>query len=112
MACDEKLAERIRVALKGRRGITEKKMFGGVAFLSRGNMLCGVVGSDLVVRVGPDAYEEALARPHAREMDFTGRPMKGMVYVAPAGVRTARQLDAWLERGLAFARSLPAKPAK
>jgi len=109
MASDEKLAERVRVALKGRRGIAEKKMFGGVAFLSRGNMLCGVVGSDLVVRVGPDAYEEALARPHAREMDFTGRPMKGMVYVAPAGVRTARQLDAWLERGLAFARSLPAK---
>ena len=84
-------------------------MFGGIAFLLRGNMLCGVVDRDLMVRVGPDAYAEALARPHAREMDFTGRPMRGLLYVDAAGVRTARQLRSWLDRGLAFAGSLPAK---
>ncbi len=112
MAYDEKLAERIRVALKRRRGVSERKMFGGLAFLLKGNMLCGVVEEDLMVRVGPDAYEDALARPHTREMDFTGRPMKGLVYVASPGFRTARQLESWLERSLAFVRSLPAKQAR
>jgi TfoX/Sxy family transcriptional regulator of competence genes len=76
---DERLSERVRLALKPRRGISEKKMFGGLAFLLRGNMLCGVIDQDLLVRVGADAYEQALARPHAREMDFTGRPLKGVV---------------------------------
>ena len=107
MAYDEKLAERIRTALRRRRGISEKKMFGGVAFLANGNMTCGVVGDELMVRVGPDAYAEALSRKHAREMDFTGRPMRGMVYVAKPGTRTARQLESWVERGLAFAKTLP-----
>ena len=109
MAYDEKLAERIRGVLARKRGITEKKMFGGLCFLLRGNMLCGVMGSDLMVRVGPDAYEDALGRAHAREMDFTGRPLKGMVSVDAAGLRTGRQLGAWVERGLGFARTLPAK---
>jgi len=107
VAYDEKLARRIRTALAGQRGLSEKKMFGGIAFLHRGHMCCGVVGADLMVRVGPAAYERALARPHAREMDFTGRPMKGLVYVGAAGLRTSRQLRAWLERGLEHARSLP-----
>jgi TfoX/Sxy family transcriptional regulator of competence genes len=109
MAYDEKLAGRIRSVLKRRRGISEKKMFGGVAFLVRGNLLCGVVGNDLMVRVGPTAYERALARAHVREMDFTGRPLRGMIYVGPTAVRTAEQLQFWVDQGLKFARSLPAK---
>jgi len=84
-------------------------MFGGVAFLVRGNMCCGVVGNDLMVRVGADGYKDALARPHVREMDFTGRPLKGMVYVSAIGVRTAKQLQSWVDRGAQFAKSLPAK---
>lgn len=109
MPYDEKLADRIRSVLARRRGVSEKKMFGGLTFLVRGNMFCGVVGSDLMVRVGASAYEQALSRPHVREMDFTGRPLQGMVYVGATGVRTAKQLQSWIDRGLRFARSLPAK---
>jgi len=109
MPYDERLAERIRLALKRRPGISERRMFGGLAFLLRGNMLCGVVDQDLMVRVGAEAYEQALARPHAREMDFTGRSLRGMVYVRASGVRTAKQLQSWLQQGLEFAKSLPAK---
>jgi TfoX/Sxy family transcriptional regulator of competence genes len=109
MAYDEKLAERVRVALEGRRGVSEKKMFGGLCFLVRGNMACGIVGDELMVRVGPDAYEDALARKHAREMDFTGRALKGMVYVAKPGLRSTA-LRGWVDRGFDFAHSLPAKP--
>ena len=109
MAYDEALAGRIRSLLKRRRGVSEKRMFGGLAFLVRGNMFCGVVDRDLMVRVGPESYEEALARVHVRKMDFTGRPLKGMVYVGAEGVRASHQLRAWLERGLKFGRSLPAK---
>jgi TfoX/Sxy family transcriptional regulator of competence genes len=109
VAYDEQLAERIRSTLKRRRGISEKQMFGGLAFLHRGNMFCGVVKHDLMVRVGSSEYETALARAHVHEMDFTGRPLKGMVYVRPPGVRGAQQLKFWVDRGLEFARSLPAK---
>ena len=109
MAYDEVLAERIRGVLARRRGVAEKKMFGGIAFLVNGNMACGVVADALMVRVGPDAYADALDRPHASEMDFTGRPMKGMVYVARPGIRTAKLLKDWVDRGVSYARSLPAK---
>ncbi len=109
MAYDEKLAERIREVLKRRRGVSEKKMFGGLAFMVRGHMACGVIGDDLMVRVGPDAYEAALKKTGARPMDFTGRPMKGMVYVAPRGHTRAPSLKAWVEQGLSYARSLPPK---
>ena len=109
MAYNEALADRIRTQLKRRRGITEKKMFGGVCFLVNRNMAFGIVGDELMVRVGPEAYEDALAQRHARDMDFTGRPMKGMVYVAPMGFHKDADLKAWMERGLKFARSLPAK---
>lgn len=109
MAFDEKLAERVRAALARRRGVSEKKMFGGVAFLADGHMFCGVNQADLVVRVGPEAWAKALARRHARPMDFTGKPLSGYVYVAPPGVRTAASLKAWVERGLEFARTLPPK---
>lgn len=109
MAYDERLADRVRAALKGTRGVTEKRMFGGLSFMLAGNMCCGVVDDELMVRVGPDAYDEALARPHAREMDFTGRPLKGYVYVAAAGLQQGRSLQAWVDRGVRFARTLPRK---
>jgi TfoX/Sxy family transcriptional regulator of competence genes len=109
VAYDEELATRIRAIVRGRAGVSEKKMFGGLAFLVGGDMFCGVVGSDLMVRVGPDAYEAALARPHARQMDFTGRPMKGLVYVSPAGIASADELRAWVDQGFRFGRSLPPK---
>jgi TfoX/Sxy family transcriptional regulator of competence genes len=112
MAYDEGLAARVRTALAKTRGVAERKMFGGLCCLLQGNMFCGVVDDRLMVRVGAEDYEAALAMPHVREMDFTGRPLRGMVYVAPAGIRTERDLALWLERGMANARSLPAKPAK
>ena len=87
------LAERIRGALRGRDGVTERKMFGGIAFMVGGNMAVGVIRDDLMVRVGPDAHDEALAQPHVRVMDFAHRPMKGMIYVAPDGVATDPELD-------------------
>ena len=109
MAYDEELAERVRRALAPREGLSEKKMFGGIAFMLRGNMCCGIVRDQLMVRVGPERYDDALARPHARPMDFTGRAMRGMVYVTPEGLRSDTDLSVWLQRGLEFAESLPPK---
>ena len=109
MAYDEKLADRVRRALSGREGLSERKMFGGIAFMLRGNMACGIVKDELMVRVGPERYDDALGRPHARPMDFTGRAMRGMVYVQPDGCRTDEALKLWVEQGLAFAASLPPK---
>jgi TfoX/Sxy family transcriptional regulator of competence genes len=111
MAYDEQLAVRVRSALADTAGVAERRMFGGLCYLLRGNMCCGVVDDRLMVRVGPKAYASLLALPHVREMDFTGRPLTGMVYVGADGLRTARDLAAWIERGLAFARTLPRKPA-
>ncbi len=109
MAYDEALAARIRSAFEGEANVTEKKMFGGVAFMVDGNMACGVTGDELMVRVGPDNHEDALSRPHARPMDFTGRPMRGMVYVARPGFQSDPDLAAWVESGASFARGLPPK---
>ena len=109
MAYDQDLAERIRTVLKRRRGITEKNMFGGLCFLLKGKMLCGIVGKELMVRVGPKAYADALAQPYAREMDFSGKPFKGYVYVAPWGFSSPEQLGAWIDRAWAFVKTLPAK---
>jgi TfoX/Sxy family transcriptional regulator of competence genes len=109
MAYDETLAKRVRGVLKRRRGVTEKRMFGGLAFMVNGNMACGVLGADLMVRVGPERYEAALKKAGARPMDFTGRPMKGMVYVGPRGTRAKPSLEAWVAHGVSYARSLPAK---
>ena len=109
MAYDEALAARIRTAFEGQPGVAEKKMFGGVAFMVDGNMACGVTSDELMVRVGPDNYEDALSRPHARPMDFTGRPMRGMVYVSRPGFQPDQDLAAWVESGASFARSLPPK---
>lgn len=109
MAYDEGLAERLRDAMEGTPGASERKMFGGLCFLIQGNMCLGVVKDELMVRVGPDAYAECLELPHAREMDFTGRAMKGMVYVATEGFEDDGDLERWVARGVAFAGSLPAK---
>lgn len=112
MAYDERLGDRIRELLESRRDITERKMFGGLAFMVNGNMFIGVAGGDLMVRVGRDAYDDALKRPHTRQMDFTGRPMKGYVYVGAEGSRTRKALEAWTKRGLTFALTLPKKGKK
>jgi TfoX/Sxy family transcriptional regulator of competence genes len=109
MAYDEALAERIRTLLAGRGDVTERKMFGGIAFMVSDRMAVGVMRDDLMVRVGADAQDDALARPHARPMDFSGRPMPGMVYVAPAGVAEDADLARWIEAGVAFAVSQPQK---
>jgi hypothetical protein len=109
MAFDEGLAERIREIVGADPLLSERKMFGGLCFMSSGNMCFGVVGSELMVRVGAEAYGDALAQPHAREMDFTGRSMKGMVYVSEEGISEDDALSTWLERGREFAGSLPPK---
>jgi TfoX/Sxy family transcriptional regulator of competence genes len=109
MAFDERLAGRIRQAISKRPGAEEKKMFGGLAFLDRGRMFCGILGDDLVVRVGAEAHEELVTKPHVRPMDFTGRSMKGYVYVGPGGYRTKQTLDRWIEAGLKGAAAAPAK---
>lgn len=112
MAYDERLAERVRHVLTPHRGVSERRMFGGIAFLLRGNMCCGVLKDELIVRVGPDGYADALSRPHARPMDFTGRAIKGLVYVSRDGYRTERGLAAWVGRGVDFVSTLPKKQAK
>lgn len=109
MAYDEGLAQRIREMLAARTDAFEMRMFGGIAFLLGGNMAVGVVKDDLMVRVGPEAYDALVALPHARPMDFTHRPMKGFLYIAPEGVETDADLRRWIEHGVAFASSLPAK---
>ncbi len=109
MAYDEALADRIREALAREVGVDEIKMMGGLSFMINGHMVLGVVGEELMVRVGPNGYEHALGRAHAREMDFTGRPMKGFIFVRPAGIRTARMLASWVAVAVEFAKSLPRK---
>jgi len=111
MSYDEKLAERTRAVLDSRDDVIEKKMFGGLAFLVRGHMCVGIVDRELMVRIGPDAYESALAEAHARPMDFTGKPLRGMVYVGAAGLRTEAGLRAWIDRGLRFVSALAPKGA-
>ena len=109
MAFDEGLAQRVREALGELPGLVEKRMFGGVGYMVRGNMACGLNKDDLIVRVGPVRYEEALAESHTRPFDMTGRPMKGWVVVRPAGYESDADLERWVQQGLAFALSLPPK---
>lgn len=109
MTYDEGLAQRIREMLERRREISEKKMFGGLCFMLNGNMVAGVVGHELMIRVGKDAYEEALSRKYAREMDFTGKPLRSMVYVAEKGFQEDEDLESWIDRGMTFAKTLPKK---
>jgi hypothetical protein len=109
MAFSEALAERVRDVFDERPGLGERKMFGGLCFMLYGNMCCGIVGDALMVRVGPAAYDNALEQAYVRPMDFTGRPMRGMVYVDSQGIATAKQLAHWVELGAAFASGLPKK---
>lgn len=110
MAYDEGLAERVREYLQKRTDVGEKRMFGGLCFMVRDHMCCGLIGDDLMARVGPDAYDTCLALPHAGVMKFTGRPMKGMLTVDAAGLAEDADLAAWVDRCLAFVDGLPPKP--
>ena len=109
MAYNEVLADRIRKAVASRKGVTEKHMFGGVAFLLDGKMFIGVVKDDLMARVGPDRNDEALRQAHARPMDFTGKPMHGYVYVSPDGWRDEGSIAKWAGWCADFVATLPAK---
>jgi TfoX/Sxy family transcriptional regulator of competence genes len=109
MVYNEQLAGKIHTILARRRGFSEKKMFGGMAFMLDGSMCCGALKDDLVVRVGSERYEEALALPHARPMDFTGRKMKGFVYINSKGWSDDAALKKWVDMGVSYASSLPKK---
>jgi TfoX/Sxy family transcriptional regulator of competence genes len=109
VAYDEQLAERVREQLAAVDGITEKAMFGGVGFLLEGNMAVGLSRDELIVRVGPEGTDDAVAQPHARPFDMTGRPMKGWILVDQEGLQGDDELGAWVRRGLEFAGSLAPK---
>ncbi|MEZ5978476.1 MAG: TfoX/Sxy family protein [Planctomycetota bacterium] len=109
MAYDENLAERLRDAFASESDVVEKKMFGGLAFMVRGHMTCGIAGDALMVRVGPDGHAAALRRPHARPMDFTGKPIRGLVLVDPDGWVGESDLAGWVATALAFTKGLPRK---
>jgi TfoX N-terminal domain len=109
VAVDETLAARVRERVNRVPDWSEKRMFGGIAFLIDGNMAVGVSGHDLMVRVGPAADAEALSRPGARPFDMTGRPMAGWVLVGPEGYAEESAFAAWVDEGVAFAVSLPRK---
>jgi TfoX/Sxy family transcriptional regulator of competence genes len=112
MAYDEKLAERIRALVGDERGVTEKKMFGGIAFLVGGNMAVAASGQGgLLVRVDPDHSERLISSSNARMMEMRGREMPGWLRISAGDVRTKRQLSTWVDRGVSFARSLPPKQA-
>lgn len=108
MAYDERLAIRVRALLAEHADVRERKMFGGLTFMIGGNMSCGVHGNELIVRLDPAREQEALARPHARPMDFTGRPMRGFITVQPEGLK-GKALNRWIKEAVARAEALPRK---
>ena len=112
MAYDEQLANRIRQAFGTRNDITERKMFGGLAFLYRGRMCCGIVGRDLMVRIPDDEFDAVMRERHVRPMDFTGKPLRGFVYVSPPGFRTGAALRTWVSRGERVAKEKATEPTK
>ena len=109
VAFDEQLALRVRAVLGDGPDVDERLMFGGIAFMVGDHMACGIVDDELMVRLGAEAADAALRRPHVRPMDFTGRPMRTTVFVGPAGTRDDAELRRWVEAGAAYARSLPPK---
>ena len=109
MPYDETLARCVEQVLAPQPNILAKKMFGGLAFMLNGNMSVGIHRDRLMVRVGRDGYEDALSRPHCQPMDFTGRPMRGFVMVSPDGVAADEELADWVQLGVSFASTLPAK---
>ncbi len=112
MAYDENLAQRVREILAGSKGVTEKKMFGGLCFLLNGNMMGGVLKDDLIVKFDKADHEKILAQKHVRPFDFSGRPMAGIAYVGSAGVKARKDLARWVEMGKAHAAGLPKKKKK
>ncbi len=112
MAYDEDLAERVRAALGPVEGVTEIRMFGGLCYTVGGNMAVGIAKDELMVRLSHEEGDEALEEPHVRPMDFTGKPMRGFLFVAPEGIRTEKMLQTWVDRGVAYASTLPPKKPK
>ena len=112
MAYDEGLAQRVREHFGDRANVEERKMFGGLCFMVSNHMCCGIVGDTLMARVGPENYDACLGKEHASEMDFTGKAMKGMIYVSPAGIEADLELAHWVEICNSFVRSLPPKKPK
>ena len=112
MSYDAALVDRVRAALLRRKGVAEKKMFGGVCFMVNNHMCCGVAGKDLVLRLGEEGAAAALEEPHTRPFDMTGKAMKTMLFVSPAGHRGDVALKAWLDRALDFVRGLPPQKPK
>jgi TfoX/Sxy family transcriptional regulator of competence genes len=111
MAYSEELANRVRAQLSSREDVDERPMFGGLTFMVGGHMCCGVHGNELIVRLHPDDEGAALARPHARPMDFTARPMRGFVTLAPEGLK-GQSLGRWVDRAVARAETQPPKQPK
>ena len=109
MAYDEALAKRVSEILVGKTNVVEKKMFGGVGYLLNGNMACGINKDNLIVRVGPNHYQDVLKQPNTRIFDLTGRPMTGWVMVLPAGIGTREELEFWVAQGVEFAENLAPK---
>ncbi|UCD99036.1 MAG: TfoX/Sxy family protein [Chloroflexota bacterium] len=109
MAYDEILAERIRKVMDQEQGTAEKKMFGGIGFFIHGNMACGVHKDMLVVRAGPDSYQEMIKSPHTHPFDITGKTMKGWIMVEPAGFKGEDDFQQWVSSGINFALTLPPK---
>jgi TfoX/Sxy family transcriptional regulator of competence genes len=109
MAYDEKLADRIRQIMSRQKAVTEIKMFGGLCFTLRGNMCCGVLKGDLIVRVDPESAGRYLKEPHVRRFDFSGRPMKNILYVGPAAHGSPKFFNKWIQRAVDFTLSLKPK---
>ena len=109
MAFDENLAARIRKALGRKKGVEEKKMFGGLCFLLHGHMLVGVWKNSLIARIGQEQAAEGMLEPHAKPMDITGKPMKGWIMVEPDGVVDESAVKKWVQRAVKFVGKLPAK---
>ncbi len=109
MAYDEGVAQRVREALEDRSDVVEKKMFGGIAFMVRGNMCVGVNGDSLMLRVGKERNDELLERPHVRQMDFTGKPMSGFLYLSPEGFESDNELSSWIDIALDYVLTLMPK---
>jgi TfoX/Sxy family transcriptional regulator of competence genes len=109
MAYDEGLAQRVREVLEEQPGFDEKKMFGGICFLLHGNMACGILKDEIIVRVGTENYDALLKLPHTRKFDFTGRPMKGWLMVSHEGLESDDDLCEWVHKGVDYALSIPPK---
>lgn len=109
MAYNQLLAARVRTLLQEEPAFTEREMFGGIGFMLSGHMACGVIGDDIIIRVGADGYEDALAEPHTKPFATTGRPMRGWVMIPVCVVEAEEALSRWVARGVSFVHTLPAK---